>query len=652
MFKKLICSACLILVMTGAISAGELVKINFQTATAPVPEGYLVDSGLVFGDRGNGYTYGWSQDMSGETRDRDNAAAPDQRYDTLIHFRDIGAIWEIELPPDTYRIFIVCGDPSYDDSNNQIVLEGELLSDDPDGPDTYDEFEFIISVTDGRLTWSEPAGSYVKPCFIEIESSKPVVKATKPEPTDGALHFDTWVNLSWTPGEYAVSHDVYLGDNYDDVNNAAPDSELYRGNQTAAFYVAGFPGFAYPDGLVPGTTYYWRIDEVNEVEPNSPWKGDIWSFSIPPKTAYNPDPADGAEFVATDATFSWTPGFGAKLHTVYIGTDYDTVNNAVGGLPQGNAKHTPAAPLELEKVYYWRVDEFDPPTTYKGDIWGLTTPGAAGGPLPANGAAGVAMTAQLSWTAATTAVSHDVYFGTDKDGVMNATTASPEFKGNKAIGSESLDPGKLAWHSDYYWRVDAVYNTGTVKGLIWKFTTADFIIVDDFESYNDSDPPDANSNRIFDKWIDGFGTTDNGALVGNDLPPYAEQTIVHGGIQSMPYFYDNNLKTSEATLTLVSPRDWTEEGVGKLSLWFRGAAANVADRIYVALNSTAIVYHDKAAATRMSGWNELVIDLQAFADQGVNLANVNTISIGIGTKGSPAAGGTGTVYFDDIRLIR
>jgi len=426
--------------------------------------------------------------------------------------------------------------------------------------------------------------------------------------------------------------------------------DTFRVNQGLTFYVVGFPGYPYPDGLVPGTTYYWRIDEVNEADPRSPWKGSVWSFSIAPKTAYNPDPADGAEFVATDATLSWTPGFGAKLHTVYIGTDYDTVSNAAGGLPQGTATYKPAAPLDLEKVYYWRVDEFDAVNTYKGDIWGFTTPGAAGSPQPANGAAGVAMTAQLGWTPATTAVSHDVYFGTDKAAVQSATTASPEYKGNRAAGSESYDPGKLAWHSDYYWRVDAVYNAGPVKGLVWDFTTADFIVVDDFESYNDIDPPDAASNRIFESWIDGFATTNNGALVGNDLPPYAEQTIVHGGAQSMPYFYDNNLKTSEAALTLVYPRDWTEEGVTKLSLWFRGGSSNAADRMYVALNGTAVVYHDDTAVTQMTGWNQWIIDLTEFA--GVNLTNVNTIAIGIGTKGSPAAGGSGTMYFDDIRLSR
>jgi hypothetical protein len=176
--------------------------------------------------------------------------------------------------------------------------------------------------------------------------------------------------------------------------------------------------------------------------------------------------------------------------------------------------------------------------------------------------------------------------------------------------------------------------------------------VDDFESYNDIDPPDPKSNRVFDRWIDGFGTTTNGAVVGNSLPPYAERATVRSGDQSMPYAYDNNLKTSEATMTLVWPRDWTAEGVKELSLWFRGATTNSAERMYVALNGTAVVYHDNPAATQMAGWNQWVIDLQKFADLGVNLTNINTITIGLGTKNSPAAGGTGKIYFDDIRLYR
>jgi len=305
--------------------------------------------------------------------------------------------------------------------------------------------------------------------------------------------------------------------------------------------------------------------------------------------------------------------------------------------------------LEPEKVLYWRVDEFDGAETQKGDIWAFSTPGAVGNPQPANDAVDAQIMAMLTWTPADNAASSELYFGTDADAVKNATAASPEYIGNKALGSESYDPGKLALATTYHWRVDAVYPNETVKGLVWSFETADFLLVDDFESYNDIDPPDPNSNRIFDKWIDGFGTMTNGAIVGNAFPPYTEQTIVHGGAQSMPYSYNNSNKTSEATLTLVYPRDWTEVESTKLSLWFRGDSGNAADRMFVALGNS-VVYHDDAGATQIGGWTEWVIDLTAFA--GVDLTNVNKITIGFGTKNIPAAGGSGTMYFDDIRLIR
>ncbi len=478
-----------------------------------------------------------------------------------------------------------------------------------------------------------------------------------PDPADGALHLDTWVQLGWRSGDFAISHDVYIGDNFADVNSGA--ASTFRGNQAATTLMVGLgmPGDPYPNGLVPGTTYYWRIDEVNAAEPNSPWKGPVWSFSIPPKTAYNPNPADGTEFVNLNTELTWTAGFGAKLHTVYLGGSFDDVNNATtGGAMVGTTTYSPAS-LKAGQVYYWRVDETDPPNKYKGQVWSFTTPGAVGKPHPSNGVSNAEMNAILSWTPSVSAASHQVYFGTDKEAVRKAGTTSPEYQGVRALGAESYDPGLLPWDSTYYWRVDEVNNVNANspwKGPLWSFTTGQYLLVEDFESYNDIDTPAAGSNRIFDKWVDGFAApATNGAVVGNNLPPYAERTIVHGGVQSMPYTYDTNLKSSEATLTLASSRNWTAQGVTSLSLWIRGASTNAAERMYVALNGTAVVYHDNPAATQRAGWTQWVIPLQAFADQGVPLTNVSSITIGFGTKGNTTtAGGTGKMYFDDVRLYR
>jgi hypothetical protein len=480
---------------------------------------------------------------------------------------------------------------------------------------------------------------------------------SKPNPPDGAVLDDTWINLSWQPGAKAASFDVYLGENLDDVKNGTGGT--FRGNQALTYFVAGFPGFPYPDGLVPGTTYYWRVDE-QQTDGTTVHKGSVWSFSIPARTARDPSPADGAQFIdPANLTLTWTPGFRAKLHTVYFGEDFDVVSNAAGGLPQGLTSYKPTA-VQSEKVYYWRVDEFDSVATYKGEVWGFTTTGAAGNPQPADGAADVQMTAKPSWTPAANATSHQVYFGTDKEAVRKATAASPEYKGSKAKGSENYDPGKLAWYTPYHWRVDAVYTASTVKGLVWSFTTADFLLVDDFEHY------DAGDNQIWWSWKDGLGYAahDNepaypgngtGGAVGDEsTASYTEETIVHGGGQSMPFAYDNNKQGyanySEAELTLVYPRDWTQNDVNTLTLWFRGNKNNAAERMYIALNGSAVVYHVDPKASQISIWTGWNTSLKAFADQGVNLTNVNTIAIGFGNKASPGAGGSGKMYFDDIRL--
>jgi hypothetical protein len=463
--------------------------------------------------------------------------------------------------------------------------------------------------------------------------------ALGPVPADGAIHTDTWVNLSWTPGGHAVSHDVYLGENFDEVNAGAEGT--FVGNQTNTFIVAGFPGFPYPDGLVPGTTYYWRIDEVNDTEPNSPWKGDVWSFMIPPKTAYFPEPADTAEAVEVNSSLSWTLGFGAKLHTVYFGDNFDDVSNATGGLPQGGTTYTPDS-LEMAKTYYWRVDEFDAVDTYKGNVWSFTTEGAVGNPSPVKGAVDITQTPVLTWVPGVFADTHEVYFGAD--------STSLELKGSGNLGAESYEPGQLEWNTTYYWRVDEANSTNADSpwtGPLWSFTTANFLIIDDMESYNDLDESDPASNRIYLAWIDGFDNpATNGSVVGNLNAPFAEQTIVNSGLQSMPMAYDNSVGKSEATLTLTSNRDWTVNGVNTLTIWFRGESDNTAETLYVALNGNAKVNNDNPDAATTTRWTQWNIPLQAFADQGVNLSNVNSITLGL----SSVTGGVGMMYFDDIRL--
>ncbi|MBC8472935.1 MAG: hypothetical protein H8D56_26030, partial [Planctomycetes bacterium] len=372
----------------------------------------------------------------------------------------------------------------------------------------------------GKITGTADSDGYNEGCWAGLVIAI-IPTARNPQPADSAIHADTWANLGWTPGAFADSHDVYFSENLDNVN--AGTEAAFRGNQPSTFFVVGFPGFAYPDGLVPGTTYYWRIDEVDS--DGNTIAGDVWSFAIPPKTAYSPDPADGAESVAVDVKLSWTEGFGSKLHTIYFGDNFDEVSNATGGSPQGTATYSPG-PLELAKTYYWRVDEFDVVETHKGDVWSFITEGAVGSPNPAKGAVDVMQTPVLTWVPGVFGASHEVYFGAD--------AASLELKSSGNLGSEGFEPGELEWDTTYYWRVDEANNANADSpwtGPLWSFTTANFLIIDDMESYNDLDESDPASNRIYLAWIDGFDNpATNGSVVGNLNAPFAEQTIVNNGI--------------------------------------------------------------------------------------------------------------------------
>ena len=89
--------------ITGALPLD--LHINFQPAGAPIPEGYLADTGLAYGARDGGLTYGWSEDNTAFTRDRNAGSSPDQRYDTLNHMKHSSVptvrSWALALPNGT-----------------------------------------------------------------------------------------------------------------------------------------------------------------------------------------------------------------------------------------------------------------------------------------------------------------------------------------------------------------------------------------------------------------------------------------------------------------------------------------------------------------------------------------------------------------------
>lgn len=146
------------------------IKINFEAAGSddPTPAGYLADTGDVFGDRGNGQSYGWDQDCF-KTRDRD--AHADERYDSINHMEhsNVDRYWEIALPAGRYDLFIVCGDPSNTDSDNDLWVEGIIVSDDDGQGDHFEEYTLTVDVADGALTIGPAIGSHnAKIAFLHI----------------------------------------------------------------------------------------------------------------------------------------------------------------------------------------------------------------------------------------------------------------------------------------------------------------------------------------------------------------------------------------------------------------------------------------------------------------------------------------------------
>jgi hypothetical protein len=76
------------------------VNVDFQVNPTPVYPGYVADTGAVYGDRGNGWTYGFSKSVSDTARDRDSIKSPDERYDEFVTLKDKDQ-GKIDFPNDT-----------------------------------------------------------------------------------------------------------------------------------------------------------------------------------------------------------------------------------------------------------------------------------------------------------------------------------------------------------------------------------------------------------------------------------------------------------------------------------------------------------------------------------------------------------------------
>jgi regulation of enolase protein 1 (concanavalin A-like superfamily) len=454
--------------------------------------------------------------------------------------------------------------------------------------------------------------------------------ATAPVPADNAADVPSDTVLSWTPGEYPGTHDVYFGTTLADVTSATrmDTTGLLAGKgQTDAT-------FDPPAALVYGQTYYWRVDEVNSSPDGAIHKGEAWRFTAEPyaypltnitatassfeKAATGPaNTINGSgltgDLHGTNTTTMWNTAF-TDPGPVWIQYQFDNV-------------------YKLFELWVWNYNsEFEPVLGYSfkdvtieysldGKTWtllkdaqfaqGTALPGYAhnttvdlGGvmaqyvkltpksnwsmvglkqyglsevrffyvpvqarvPQPEQNAVDIGVDSTLDWRPGREATSHQVVFGSDRAAVADGTATA------KTVTGHGFAPGELDFGTMYYWKVDEVGAT-TYPGALWSFTTQEYAAVDDFESYGD-----AEGSRIYETWVDGW-TNNTGSVVGYLQSPFAETTVVHGGKQAMPFEY-NNVKApyySETERTFDTPQNWTTNGADSLALYFQGFPAGFTD---------------------------------------------------------------------------
>jgi len=530
--------------------------------------------------------------------------------------------------------------------------------------------------------------------LIVMQGGEKPELASRPNPADEETDVLRDVVMSWTAGTYAAAHDVYFGTNYEDVNAASRSDAmgvLVSQGQTETSYDPGRLEFA--------QTCYWRVDEVNAAPDNTIFKGDVWSFEVEPfayavanvvattnglsdemsgpENTVNGSGLGAADEHSVEPFDMWTAKPPEDGSALYIQYEFDTVYKLYQLLVWNyNVQFEKLLGFGLKNVTVeysadgeeWAtLGDFDlnQATAKSGYVYNSTIdfgglavkfvkltvnsafgamgqyglsevrftyiPVQAREPQPADGAADVATDPVLNWRAGREAGSHEVYFGTDAEELPLLGTVS----------QASIAAGTLDLASTYYWKVvevNDVETIGTWEGAVWSFATRPYAVVEDFESYTDDIEA---GEAIFDTWLDGW-VNNTGSTVGHITSPFAEQSIVNNGRQSMPLSYENTGGATVAEADRTFPaQNWTASGIKSLSLYFHGAAGNTG-QMYVKINGTKVVYDGDPADITRPAWQPWNIDLSAVSG---NLASVTKLTIGI-----EGAGATGVVYFDDIRL--
>ena len=187
-------------------------------------------------------------------------------------------------------------------------------------------------------------------------------KATQPDPRHESVLEEAPPILSWMPTDGAISHNVYFGENLEDVTAGDAGILLGSTDQNA---------LPLNQALESGKVYYWRVETVTADDTIA---GDVWNFELKKSKASAPNPPDGMKWVDPNTMLTWEPGADATMAMVYFSKNMDDVVIGLVGEFIMTNEYDPG-PLDPQTTYYWRVDSMTPEKIVEGDIWSFTTKG-------------------------------------------------------------------------------------------------------------------------------------------------------------------------------------------------------------------------------------------------------------------------------------
>jgi hypothetical protein len=474
----------------------------------------------------------------------------------------------------------------------------------------------------------------------------PQTQARLPKPNNGAVDVAQEAFLSWKAGNYAVTHNLYFGKNAEDVNTADPANPLdvlVGENLTMSGYD--------PNGLLDfGETYYWRVDEINDLDPNSPWKGNLWSFTV--INHFIVDDFEGYTDYAPDDIFSsWLDGYDIDENGALIGydnPDFDAgehfletteVQSGDQSLPYSYNNISPAthseATLAFSEPQDWtREGVSELSLWFKGN-----TPYTGGFTEAPAGTYTMTGSGVDIWSTA-----DEFHFAYKEFTGAGTITAKVESVSNT---NEFAKAGVMIRDTlDAESRYAGVFITPE-NGVRFQYRVTEGDITDRQFVEDITAPYWVKLERTSGGLVRAYYSSDGTNWERFDLMQVSMDTPMYIGLAVTSH---DAALTCEATFSNVSfpgtnvdILQWNDQDIGMVS--------NKPEPMYVILDGNAKVFHDDPNATLIDAWTEWVIPLQEFADQGIDLAGVNSIGIGFGDPDNPQQDpGSGTMYFDDIRL--